>query len=294
MHSSRGPGICVRLMGGLGNQMFQYAAGRSLALRHNVRLKVDTSFFAEEHNGATPRSFELGAFRLSAAKQMAPMRLLRYSGVRGRIEAAIRPERYVHVKERHFEFDGELWMCAPKNAYLDGYWQSETYFIEFASVIRKDFDLDMQSTGRVGGYFDVIRQVSQPVCVHVRRGDYVSNPSVAAFHGLCSLEYYESAVRRVKQMIADAQLFVFSDDPDWCKSKFLVEHRPTIIEGCSAHEDLWLMSKCRHHVIANSSFSWWGAWLGGHDRQVVVAPKRWFEGKALDTSSLIPSSWQRI
>jgi hypothetical protein len=135
------------------------------------------------------------------------------------------------------------------------------------------------------------------VGLHVRRGDYVSSPTTAAYHGLCTREYFESAARRISAERPDAEFFVFSDEPDWCREHLDLPVRFEVVSGVwstDAITDLHLMARCRHHVISNSSFGWWGAWLSEGTDQIVICPARWFRDDSINTRDLLPASWRRL
>jgi hypothetical protein len=135
------------------------------------------------------------------------------------------------------------------------------------------------------------------VSLHVRRGDYVSNPDSSRVHALCGMDYHQTAVRRIAEVSPQPHLFVFSDDPEWAARNLHLDHPMTIVTGNDTrhdYEDLHLMSLCKHHVVANSSFSWWGAWLNGNADKIVIAPARWFASGKFDTRDLFPSSWTTI
>jgi hypothetical protein len=135
------------------------------------------------------------------------------------------------------------------------------------------------------------------VSVHVRRGDYISNPSAQHFHGTCGLDYYKKAVELILSKVNDPHFFIFSDDVKWVADNFMKEIRATIVDindGSSAVKDMQLMSACKHHIIANSSFSWWGAWLGSNADKIVIGPRQWFADAAVDTGSVLPDSWYKL
>jgi hypothetical protein len=180
--------------------------------------------------------------------------------------------------------------------YLQGYWQSERYFLKHASTIRKDFTFRQSPSGQNA---DLMRTIldSAAVSIHVRRGDYVSNPKTFANHGICTPEYYFNAIDIMRQRVPNARFFAFSDDPQWvtsvlaprCDGMIVVDHNQAE-DSCN---DMQLMSLCRHHIIANSSFSWWGAWLNQNPDKIVVAPRNWFaNGK--DSTDLIPETYIRL
>lgn len=291
--------VIVRLLGGLGNQMFQYATGRAVANRLGAELLLDVSAF--EHYDL--RRFELGSFAIEG--RVATSNDLVRAGVStvrpswlsrlGRIVGFTRPA--ASYKEAAFTFDENiLRVSAP--VHLDGYWQSERYFLDVASKLRKEFTLTQPLDEANRRMLNQIRDpLSQAVSLHIRRGDYVSNAHTAQFHGVCPLDYYRSAVDHISGRLSKPHFFVFSDDPDWVRSNLSLDHPMIVVEVNSADRgvfDMMLMMSCSHHVIANSSFSWWGAWLNPHEDKIVVAPKRWFSGGSLDTRDLIPSSWIRL
>ena len=291
--------IIVKLMGGLGNQMFQYAAARRLALRHDVPLKLDLSFLEGDQNGNTPRRFALDCFAINAGKA-SRREVVLMSG-----QAATRPEtflarvsrkicHYTDYRERFFRFDPKV-LCLPDNTYLEGYWQSEQYYTDYAETIRREFMVKQPLLGRNRELADEIRSVNA-VSVHIRRGDYVTDLGTNAVHGLCSTEYYRKAEEMIVQSVEKPVFFVFSDDPEWVEVNF--EPRCPVIysnrNGEVPYEDLRLMSLCRHHIIANSSFSWWGAWLSVNPDKIVIAPERWFNDPSINTVDLIPVGWHRI
>ncbi len=291
--------IMVKLMGGLGNQMFQYAAARCLALRHNTPLKLDLSFLEGDQTGNTPRRFALDCFAISAAKA-SPLETALMSGRGGSrcgsIVCSVLQKLLGNVMyhERFFQFDPEV-LRLPGKVYLEGYWQSEHYFAECAGTIRQEFTVQQPLRGRNRELADEIRSVNA-VSVHVRRGDYVRDATTNAAHGVCGAEYYTKAIEIVTQYANDTVFFVFSDEPEWVAEHLKVDFPVRYIShnGDTPHEDLRLMSLCRHHIIANSSFSWWGAWLSDNPDKIVIAPKRWFNDPSINTSDLTPTVWQRI
>jgi hypothetical protein len=198
-------------------------------------------------------------------------------------------------REPHFEFDPAVpELQAP--CYLDGYWQSERYFSDIAGVLRRDFTarapLNRQNEALAAG-IDVVNAVS----LHVRRGDYVDDPTTNRFHGICSPDYYERALAFIIARAGMPELFVFSDDQQWARANLRFSVPMTFIDANPpdrGHLDMYLMARCRHNIIANSSFSWWGAWLNPSSEKIIVAPQRWFSNSGHDTRDLIPPSWARL
>ncbi len=295
--------IIVKLWGGLGNQMFQYAAARRLAHVNAEVLKLDTRWFGKEAPGDTARRYELDVFTLvadnAAADDSDRLRgrdTRRWPKIVKRLMNGIGyavPSSY--ITEKHFHFNPEI-LQITGDAYLDGYWQSEKYFRDAAEIIRSDFQLVAEPQGMNRETLTMIEE-SNSVSIHVRRGDYITNASAAAYHGTLPLDYYHAALQTVQERVENPHLFVFSDDPGWVKDHLQTSLPVVYVEGNgarSASEDLRLMSVCKHHIVANSSFSWWGAWLGSARDSVVVAPERWFSDQVINTADLVPEGWLRL
>ncbi|MDW5443942.1 alpha-1,2-fucosyltransferase [Polaromonas sp. SM01] len=284
--------IITKLLGGLGNQMFQYAAGRSLALANECELKLDTSAFDRYviHSGYALEPFNIVASIASSAEVGT------LAGSSYKIPRMIRHKLGMHGKsyfrEKGFDFDPAVLEChAP--VYLEGYWQSYKYFEEFADQIRAELRPSLPLQGE---NLQLARSIAQEnsVSVHVRRGDYVSNPVASSVHGFVGLAYYELALARISREINAPHFFVFSDDLPWARENLRFPGDVTFVDhnsGLSSYEDMRLMSLCKHHVMANSSFSWWAAWLGWAPGKKIFYPANWFSSKLHNVSSLNPSLW---
>ena len=197
--------------------------------------------------------------------------------------------------ERHFHFDPEV-ASLPDGVCLEGYWQSERYFAQVADRVRHDLTLEKPPAGRDAELLAEIA-AGNAVSLHVRRGDYVTDPAASATHGVCPLDYYRRAIAFIAERVADPVFFLFSDDPEWTRANLDLGGAATLVDHNGpdrGHEDLRLMSHCDHHIIANSSFSWWGAWLDPRPQKMVVAPRQWFRDASKDTSDLIPESWVQL
>lgn len=288
--------IISNIIGGLGNQMFQYAAGRTLSLQREQVLRLDVSCFTGYgvHQGyELQRVFSCPA-EIATEAEIRSILGWQYSSNIRRVLS--RPgmamfRRTGFVVEPHFHY----WLGikdVPRDCYLVGYWQSEKYFQDVAQVIRADFTFKPSLANRNAEVAEQIGQVNA-VSVHVRRGDYVKNPRANETHGLCSPEYYYAAVQYVADRVEQPNFFIFSDDIAWAKDNLKMTMPCQYIDhnhGSESYNDMRLMSLCRHHIIANSSFSWWGAWLNSNAEKIVVAPARWFS-KGHSTRDLIPDSW---
>jgi hypothetical protein len=297
------PLVVTRLIGGLGNQMFQYAAGRALALRCGAALKLDLSGFVAKVPAKRRYALDCFSIHASAASKADLARFYRPPGPRSRRMDRVLQRLHIHwpegdwpiYREQHFEFDpavGQL--MAP--TYLDGYWQSERYFSDIAGVLRRDFTvkapLNPENEALAAGI-----DAANAVSLHLRRGDYVEDPTTNRYHGICSLDYYERALACITARAGPPLLFIFSDDQQWARANLRLAVPMTFVDANppdQGHLDLQLMARCRHHIIANSSFSWWGAWLNPSPDKIVVAPQRWFGGAGHDTRDLIPPNWVQL
>ena len=291
--------IIANIIGGLGNQMFQYATARALSKKLDQPLLLDTSDFDgyQLHNG-----FELDQIFDIAPKLASVSDLRNLLGWQASpiIRKAISKKKFLFLRKRelivepYFQFWDEL-ENIPQDAYLLGYWQSEKYFKLIETTIRSDFSFKQKMSSKNQEIADEILK-SNAVSIHIRRGDYLLNPAANKVHGLCSLEYYNKAIQYIVERVKNPSFFVFSDDIDWAKTNLNISYPSVYVshnQGAESFNDMRLMSLCNHNIIANSSFSWWGAWLNKNPKKFVVAPKRWFNAN-LDVSDLLPSEWSRI
>lgn len=282
--------------GGLGNQMFQYAAGRALALRHGTALQLDLSVYGDRRIFETERPFELGhlAVELAPDKPLSPLGFI----------LARRPQALLHrlsgwntVRELEAGRYDLRFATLPDDTYLYGYWQSWRYFEPVAAQIREELAPRTALSRESRALAERMRSTNS-LSLHVRRGDYVTSAATNEFHGVLDVDFYTRAVRHVQDKVSDLEAFVFSDDLAWCRSELAHLGLPlTLVDvnrGTDSWQDLFLMAECRHSIIANSSFSWWGAWLGdghGEPDRTVVAPGRWFAGADVDLGDRYPPQW---
>lgn len=297
--------IVSRLEGGLGNQMFQYAAARRLSEKHLTSLKLDLTWFQTQ----TLRQYKLRYFNiwehLATAQEITA--LIGQSTFQERLAAKIGRklgfkqltesfyQKGVVLKEKNFSFDSDF-LNTSFQVYMEGFWQSEKYFLDIADILRQEFTLKYPQSL-------VFQQISElisnnfSVSLHIRRGDYVQNQDANLFHGTCNLDYYKCAIEYICDRISQPYFFVFSDDPVWVVENLNINFSMHLVSQNNSfhdYEELDLMRQCKHHIIANSSFSWWAAWLNSKADKIVVTPKRWFMSDEYDTKDLIPDTWIRL
>ena len=282
--------ILVRAVGGLGNQMFQYAAGRALADRLGVELLLDLRDFKNYRL----HCFGLDGFRIrgrkATADEMEPWPEWRRRLSR-RLSRIGLPSRFYF--EPSFGYD-PVWSTLGDGVHLNGYFQSERYFAERAAQLRDDFTLVEPLRGENAEIAALARRC-ESVAIHVRRGDYLTDVKTLSFHGVCSPMYYREAISLIRVRYNNPRFFVFSNDMQWARANLRLGGDALFVSGGdrTPQIDVYLMANCRHHVIANSSFSWWGAWLGRHSEQCVVAPTPWFDSPLMKDDDLLPSAWLR-
>lgn len=296
--------VTVVLKGGLGNQLFQYAMGRSYSLRHGLPLFFDVSWFEEvkdtNDRAITKRNFALDFFELkidTVSSKRNKSKLSRFlgrflSGLGKRLPFPRLREVYY---ERGLNFNSLALEQKPPIKF-DGYWQSHKYFSDYDAEIRGDLTRPRKLSG---GTLRLLAEINSTdaICMHVRRGDYVTNPKAALTHGTCSVDYYQKGLQVVLPGMHSPRIYIFSDDPEWAKHNLIFDVPSTVVDINGpehAQEDLLLMSACRRFVIANSSLSWWGAWLADGEGKMVVAPKHWFQVGRLEPVDLLPNDWIRI
>jgi hypothetical protein len=289
--------IIVQLKGGLGNQLFQYAAGLSLAEHHRVVVKVDPAELnqTDKHIG-TFRTFDLQqtlADPLIATEN--EIQKIRSQHIIAKYIDKLRPayQRKIY-KEADFRFDQHFFE-AGDNIYLKGYRQSQKYFLPIEKKIRQCFHLKDEAVANVLKRGQEL-QSGNSIAIHIRRGDY-SKKIVREFHGIPDDSYYQQAINYFEKKYDDCRFYIFSDDPHWVKNNLNFRSAVTLVSGNYSHtpfEDFYLISQCRHQIIANSTFSWWAAWLNPSPGKIVIAPKRWFNNAPYDTRDLIPESWIKM
>lgn len=290
----------VKIIGGLGNQLFQYAFGKALEENTGMKVFYDLEDFNEKYK---LRKISLQHFnvRLDFAdpKEIKRLKSL-YNKIRYGIYDLsnglfINENRLNYYKEENSFFNKKAFSLN-NDVYIAGYWQSEKYFSHIKDIIRSDlkFISNPSDTNLIA--IDKICNCNS-ISLHIRRGDYLTNPSAKKIYSICSIEYYENAINFISERVINPIFFVFSDDIQWVKNNLGNKHPMIFVDHNDDdhnYEDLRLMSLCKHHVIANSTFGWWGAWLNNKHDKIIIAPNKWFNDDSRSSLDLIPQNWIRL
>ena len=255
--------VTVNLMGGMCNQLFQYSYSRALAARgYDVYLTNIQVVNVKDH-----RVYSLDGFNTVARLYNPP------------------PIGAAPLYESGIPFDEKM-LRIPEPTIVYGYFQTEKYFLDIEDSIRKELTLKNPLSEKAQTLASEIQNCNS-VSIHVRRGDYLR---LQAFHGMVDPSYYTTALDVISKRALNPKVFIFSDDPEWCRQNLM----GTVVETGNKFEDLHLMSLCRHNIIVNSSFSWWAGWLNSNPDKIVVAPRQWFSSKDLDSRDVVPNGWVRL
>lgn len=296
-----GPGqkmVIAKILGGLGNQLFQYAMARSVAWRNGSEVKLDLAWFLSEEG--RNRKFYLDRFRIKygLATDSEIRERLRLRKLLGRdLYNAIIPfrrKRYIKLKE--FEpFDGK-YLELGGDVYLEGYWTDERYFGNISSFLLSEIAL-VDELGHHNKSISRLVRNTESVSIHIRRGDYVTDRRFRSIFNVCDDKYYAEAISRIACTVKNPCYFIFSDDIEWARKHIRTGGETVFVsnaDGQSPHEELILMSMCRHNIIANSTFSWWGAWLNRNEGKTVIAPGKWFNLPGRHGGDCVPPAWSKI
>lgn len=287
--------IVVKLQGGLGNQMFQYAMGKAMAKLHDSPFELDVDFLLDrtpnKASGFVFRDYDLDVF--SITPRIAPSGQERRYSHQGFLDKIISGFKTKKVyKEPFFHFDHNALSVQP-DVYLDGYWQSPKYFASVEKELREDFKFVHEVEPQSKKLYEDILQ-TDAVCVNVRRADFLTN----SYHGVCGMNYFEPAIHHLASSLSNPKLFIFSDDPQWCqdnfKSKFSMEVVDHTHKGFKFSNQLQLMAACKHFIIPNSTFAWWAVWLSNKKESKIIAPTQWFADAAIDTRDLVLEHWMKF
>ncbi len=290
--------IITNLTGGLGNQFFQYAVGRALSKKLGVPLKCDTTWYEK----SSRRKYLLNNFNISGEiaspdeiRHLKPENI--FNKIMGKVfgfENKYKLNKHVW-REPEYRFCPEI-LNLPKNTYLDGdgCYQSYKYFEDIEHIIRKEFTLK-EPLPKSSDVLVKDISTSNSVSIHIRRGDYLVSKNQKIF-GVCDKEYYQKAASLMKEKISNPRFFVFSDDLEWSKTLPFPKDTTYIDShfGLADFQELVIMSGCKHNIIANSTFSWWAAWLNNNPNKIVISPKKWFNAEEMNTRDLIPETWIKI
>jgi len=279
--------IIVKLMGGMGNQMFQWAFAKSLSLKYNMDLKVDLSFLKNRNMGHNfvYRDYDLDIFNIDSDFDIPQIRV-----------AVVNEPHFNYSELMIGSIDNALNSDSNINLLIDGYWQTPKYFNDFENKIRDSFTfrnkVEDSEDDKIKTMLNNITSTNS-VMLNVRRTDYLNTN----FHGVMGMEYIESGIKLIESKIENPHYFLFSDDVEWCVENIKIDNM-TIVDhsykGDRFSYYLQLMKNCKHFIIPNSSFAWWAAWLNDNDNKIVITPKQWFTDENINTNDLIPNNWIKI
>jgi hypothetical protein len=286
--------IIIKLQGGLGNQMFQYATSKALALKHKSKITIDISPLIRDYeNVNTKRGYELKIFNQIDENLISEKELNANFNFCDKRSILTSRKKVLIYNESSHNFDREVLLLKP-SLYLNGYFQNEKYFDFYRNEILKIFSFNSGSLDEKNKNILSSIKNKNSISIHVRRGDYL-NKSTLEFHGICDLSYYSQAIKYLNNFVDNPEYFIFSDDPSWTRQHILKnQNNVNYIDyntGPNSWVDMFLMKVCKYNIISNSTFSWWAAWLNDCPQKIVIAPERWF----LNTpTEIIPSDWIKI
>lgn len=272
--------IVVKLIGGLGNQMFQYATAKALALEKKQKLYIDTSAFKNYDLHA----YGLHHFNIKAKEYKQKSKW--YRKIKNKLKLV------TNYKEASFRFNPELFKIKTKDTFLYGYFQSEDYFLNHRTTLLEDFKITSKLKKETEVLLNNISKTNA-VSIHIRRGDFLQHD----VHNTSKADYYNTAMQCIEDKIEQPTYYLFSDDIEWVKNNFKTNFKAVFVDfndALTGFEDLKLMSHCQHNIVANSSFSWWSAWINTNPDKIVIAPKKWFNGDQYDYTDVVPKSWIKI
>ena len=288
--------IIINITGGLGNQLFQYAFGRALSIKNRCQLKLDISSYQNyEWHDYSLRPFSIRE-NFADKSDCELLKGEKFSFVR-KIKQNIFNNKKFYYSEKDLRFN-EKYKNLANPAYISGYWQSEKYFKQVEEIIRNEFKIVIPPSKPNQNLIKKIEK-ENAISLHVRRGNYANIKHVNKVHGTSPLSYYNDAIKVLIPKIPDPVFYIFSDDIEWAKKNLIINNETVFVDfnnNTTDFEDMRLMSMCKHHIIANSTFSWWGAWLNDSKSKIVIAPKIWFNDVNMNnqTANLIPSNWIRM
>lgn len=283
----------IKFNGGLGNQMFQWAFARALEKKTGIKTIFDMSFFEKRY----ARPYELDVFKLNA-QFVEDFWLKLKLKIIWKLRKKLNGKKFLGLtlySEQHFAFDENAFKVKP-NTYIEGFFQSEKYFQDIENELRADFQFKNPPDEENQKLIEKIGATNS-ISLHIRRGDYVKKKRYQNLYACCSFDYYKRGVEYIQSKYPNPTLFIFSDDIEWVRENLNLPYESIYIShntGSKSYEDMRLMSLCKYNIIANSSFSWWGAWLNNNKEKIVVAPEKWFNDGKIIQSDVISQSWIKL
>lgn len=289
--------IVVKVMGGLGNQMFQYALARAL-LKQGKDVQLDLSYYENIPKEDTIRKFELNKFGIIINKA-SKKDILKFCNayqytleILGKVLGGDWSNRIV---EKEQCYNSKIFTY--QNKYLVGYWQNEKYFTNIRNELLNDFNFNKLKISQKN---DELRQeilrTEKAVAIHVRGGDYLHSNIASIYGGICTREYYQKAFSYLEDRLGEVKYYLFTNDFKWTNDNIVSDKKNVRVIDWNSEQDGWidmyLMSLCKHNVIANSSFSWWAAWLNQNEKKIVIAPTYWTQGHKSD--DIVPEDWIQL
>lgn len=284
--------IIVNLSGGLGNQMFQYAFGKAIEIKYGFKLKLDANYYFSRQciESEVPRKYLLDKFNiktelasLKEVKKLNPIYKKIIRKIKLRLFGPSNAFAYIENEIKNND-----------NQYYIGFWQNEKYFIDIRQILINEFTLSSRSTKIFDDFLNQINQNTNSVSVHIRRTD-ILNPK-NPYREICDKKYFDKSMEIMKGKIDNPTFFIFSDDIEWCKENIKNNGNTIFVSNDETkdYEELILMSKCKHNIIANSSFSWWGAWLNTNPEKIIIGPKKWLDIPEKEYADVLPNNWIKI
>lgn len=271
----------VRIKGGLGNQMFIYAFSLSLRKKNKAiyLLNIDDSVFVHS---------QLEIFRIFNCKGKWRYRVL---GILHKIKPSFWKKYKYILEQKELSFTPSILFDKNKKVVYDGYWQSEKYFKDIESIVRKRFCFKKKLLNQKNIFLADTISKENSVSIHIRRGDYLNYNL-----GVCEMDYYQKCISYITERINNPKYYLFSDDIEWCKRHFSNDNFYIVDwnKGNNSWQDMYLMTQCKHNIIANSSFSWWGAWLNNNPDKIVIAPSVWFKDRDNNSCNIVPDEWIKL
>jgi hypothetical protein len=289
--------IIVKLMGGLGNQLFQYALGRHLLEINGGELKFDISSYETDEL----RDYELHSYNIkeeiATAEEIKRLKIRPRKGL-FRMINRIFWEKTIYLQEKHkryYCFDPEV-LSTSADMYVEGYWQNENYFLPIRDILLKEFTLKKALDKENKKILELIES-NESISIHIRRGDYVTNPRLEGIFKKHGIDYFIKCIEYMAERIKKPNFFVFSNDIEWARKNLKFNYPIEFIDHNGEDkscEEMRLLSSCSHHIIANSTFSWWGAWLGENPDKIVLTPEQWILKDKYFKGGIIVNDWIRM